>query len=226
MRQPRGIDRSRSAANPISHTVQRDRGNRNDCIGFVSHSIYQNPISLGCLDLPDSNSNPYESPNAEQQLSSTHESRQMATPHVRYVALAVVGVLLAPFTMGLSIAVALFVGPLFDRVAYAELTGTMPRDLPFWKVVATTFVTTIPLIIASFIAFFSVCGPAGGLVFAASEPLWIGGPGDPNYGLMGLVGGIILAGSTYLGLLLPFRLWRSWGRYDLDEINTSKDDEL
>ena len=149
----------------------------------------------------------------------------MATPHVRYVALAVVGVLLAPFTMCLSLAFALVVGPLFDRMAYAELTGTMPRDLPFWKVVATTFVTAIPLIIASFIAFFTVCAPAGGLVFIGGEPAWLGGPGDPNYGLMGLVGGIVLAVSTYLGLLLPFRLWRSWGRFDLGGLSNSKDDE-
>lgn len=149
----------------------------------------------------------------------------METPHVRYLTLAVLGVDLAPFTMCLSIPVALFVGPIIDRLAYAKLTGAMPRDLPIWKVVSMTFITAVPLIIASFVAFFTVCAPAGGLVFMIGEPVRIAPPGDPPYGLMALLGAIILVASTYLGLMLPFHNWRSRGRFERGRAQAPKEDE-
>ncbi len=78
------------------------------------------------------------------------------------------------------------------------------------------FAIDMPLTLASFIAFFSVCAPAGGLVFGLGAPFLTSARGDPAYGLMFLLRGIILSVSTYLGLLLPYHIWRSKGHCHFD----------
>ncbi|MEM8680938.1 MAG: hypothetical protein AAGF97_16455, partial [Planctomycetota bacterium] len=123
---------------------------------------------------------------------------------------------LAPFTIYISIAIVLLAGPVIDRIQWELLNETDPtHKLPEWRDVWLAFVTSVPLFIASAIAFFSVCGSAGGLFVALSDPLF-GNQGSPRYALMAVFAGLTLVLSIYLGLLIPFLLWRAKGRYDLN----------
>ena len=171
--------------------------------------------------MTDHDRNPYRAPVAPAQLLQKQIAVRMKTPHLRFVALALVAVLLAPFTMCISIALALFVGPILDHASWLAKTGASPKGMSVWKHLSMAFAIAVPLILASFFAFFCVCAPTGGLVFGLGGPFLTGSEGGPAYGLMLLLGGLVLSVSTYLGLLLPYRIWRSKGHFDLD---TSGDD--
>ena len=89
--------------------------------------------------------------------------------------------------------------------------------MSIWRHVSLAFITAVPLILASISAFFCVCAPTGAVVFGLGELFLFGTTGDPAYGLMFLLGGLILGVSTYLGLLFPFCIWQSRGHFDLDD---------
>ena len=161
--------------------------------------------------------NPYRPSSVDETTIAKHgEPEQMATPHLLFGSLAAFAVLLAPIAWHISIPAALILGPIMIRIQWVRRSGTAGPTSTLVGQILSAIGTSLSFVFASFLTFFTVCSAVGyvGGVFIFGPY----GGSNESYGIMFLLGGLLIWGSIYLGLLLPFLLARSRGQFDFPSV--------